>query len=271
MALLYIPGFDFGIIGTASCTLTDTSGGPYAISFTSGTYAHSSMESITGTGTYTSFATAFKAALDGTASPRVYTVSVSTTTLKYTITNDDSSSFTLTFAATTAATLLRRILGLSATTAGTSIVSDQRPYYVIAAMQGATAFGSVNTGGRSVYSDDYEPDGIASMAVADSGATYLISRTAAPVYAEWVQAMETYENVHAHKATSTVPWTYDHFFAHVRNGNMPFAVSDTTMSPSTFEVYRLRADGAAFHPTREVADVNTLWRIPFRAVLVGRT
>ena len=271
MAHVYVAGVDFGIIGEHTFTITDDSGGPFTVTLSSGTYAPITMASVSLASGYTSLATAIAAAMTATASTHTYTgaFAYSSTGPRYTFTID-SGSFTLTIPATAAGTRARLLMGFTATTgSAASHTSDQRPYYTLAALQGATAaYNTVNVAGRSDYTGEYEPDGIAVMSTADNGATYMVSRTTVQQYAEWTQRMEAKRSVYSHEAAATIPWTYEHFFAHCRNGNMPFMTVDELASESI--VWRLRADGASFHPAREVADHDDLWSVPFRAILQGR-
>ena len=271
MALVYEAGWDHSIIGNVTMSVTDNSGGPFAIDITTGTYAHTTMASVSLTSGFTDFASALTTAINASGTARTYSVSYSYTGTgpRYVI-SVNAGTTVLTFAATAAGIRMRSILGFSATTAAAaSHTSNQRPRYAIAALQGAdAAYNVVNVAGFSEYSDAYEGDGIAAYSEADSGASYMVSRTTAPLYADWSQVMEAKRSVYAYAAASTIPWTYQDLFAHCRDGNMPFMVKDDLAN--LVHVWRLRGDGVAWHPTREVADLDTLWRVPFRCVLQGR-
>lgn len=271
MALVYQAGVDFAIAGTMTFTITDDSGGPFTVTISSGTYAPTTMASVSLASGFTSLPTAIAAAMTATASTQTYTggFAYATTGPRYTF-SVNTGTFEITFPATAAGTFARLVMGFTASTAqAASLTSNQRPYYTIAALQGpSAAYNAVSVAGRSDYTGEYEPDGIAAMSTADSGASYMITRTTVTQYAEWTQRMEAKRAVYSYEAASTIPWTYEHFFAHVRNGNMPFMITDELANEVS--VWRLRAEGASFKPSREVADYDDLWSVPFRAILQGR-
>lgn len=258
MALTLYSGWD---LARRSVTVAGSDdGGAFSgtLTLSSGTYAHVDLQSATGTGTYDDWATRMATFLnDVSGGAGTYTVTWSTAQVKYTI-DYDNGNFSLTFASfdvTTATGHLAAILGFSSNRTGAASYSSQiTPYYAIA----------TTAGGKSRVEDDYEPDGVATDSEADSGASFGISRTTSPKYHDFALPIESKAKTYKRSAAA-VPWTYEHFWEHARTVE-PFSLYDGT----NHEVFRLRADGASFRPQRVIADVDTLWDIPFRCRLVGR-
>jgi hypothetical protein len=258
MALTYYAGWDFARIGTGSLNFTDSSGTFSITDFTSGTYANTTMETITGTGNYSYFATALASALDAASSiVGSYVVTYNDTSGFYTIDPPGASTFTI----NTASTVMRNILGIA--TSGSvgpsaTVTSSRRTYYTI--IPAITA--------RSNVTDDYEPDDICADGETDDGSAYGISRATSPLYHDWVQAMEAKSACFKNSATASVPWTYQHMFEHCRNVE-PIYVKDSEAGVGTDDmVIKLRADGARWAPDRVTADYDDLWSIPFRTRVV---
>lgn len=234
----FADGFAVVVGGVASGTAT----------VATGTYCAISLSAITThpvSSGYTATAAAVQAAL--VAVNAGFTCTWSAPTLAFTIAN--ASNFTLTWTGA-AGTNLRRMLGFSSNVSSTmSAVSDVRPYYVI----------SSEVDARSDVTDVYEPDGIVEEAVADGGPAFAVSKETSELLSDWVQAMEPLEATFTRNATAAVPWTWQHFFEHLR-GAHPFAVVDNGATT----VHQLRAEGAGFsRVTRErvVRDWDGLWNV----------
>lgn len=262
MAKIYA-GWSFGSIGEATLGWTDNTGS-YEVDFSTGTYAHVDLQSFTGTGNYDDFATALKAAMEA-LSGRTFTISYSTSSMAYTI-DPDAGNITLAAspapAQDAAYANMARILGFNSlpTVAAGSISSQIVPYYVI----------DTEVDGQSAVSDDYEPDGIAFDGEMDDGTSTGLSRTSAPTYFDWTQAMEPKASVFTRSATAAAPWTYQDLWQHARNVEPIYYAPDTAPSPTTAACFKLRADGASWKPQRVTADYDGQWNIPFRCRLVGR-
>jgi hypothetical protein len=249
MSLIYVPGFDTAEIGTFSVVIGGAVGSGTA-TVTPGTYSHSTA---TLASTYTPFATAVAAALNAVAGG--FTVTLSPTTFLYTIAN--ATAFTLTWTGVGGVNL-QRALGYTATTgSGTSAVGNARPWYLMVS----------EIGGRTAYSDVYEPDDIVEEAVADGGTSYAVAKDTDETWCDWTQAMEPVAATLIRRGTTAKPWTWEHFFKHVR-GTHPFLVSGDAPSGYSRLVYRLRAEGASFNGNvrkRVTSDWDDLWNIMFMA------
>ena len=244
MATYYLAGWDTAAIGTFSVVIGGTVGSGTA-TVTASTYSHTDLSSVTGTGTYTAFATAVQAALNAVVAG--WTVSYSTSTYAYTISH--ATAFTLTWTGT-GGTNLQRALGFTATVGSTtSATSTVRPYYVIVPAISA----------RSQVSDVYEPDDIVKEAVSDGGTSFAIAKATTETLSDWEQQMESASATLARSAVAAVPWTWEAFFKHCR-GAYPFRLVDG----STSTVHTLREKGAAFTGTtrrRVAVDYDDLWII----------
>jgi hypothetical protein len=263
MALRYEFAWDFGLYETAPAVTVDDDGAAFVVTFSSGTHTPSGIESIVSG--YTSFTTALAAALNaGTTGAGEYEVIWNGPT-GYEI-NYDSGNFSLTFSGT-AGTNMRSLLGMTGNRSGDDqYLSQCRPYYlIIPAMPG-----------RSMMSDEYEPEGISTDASADDGSNYQTSKSTSETYCDWVQMAETDQApssfssvgtyVFERQATTAVPWSYQHAWRHARGGKQPFVVVDGSENA----VHELRAEGTTFHPQRFASQDIQLWNVPFKTRLLGR-
>ncbi len=136
-------GWDLSKYGQCDITFTDSSGGPYTVSMTVGRFMHPDIgstlthPSTTGVATvtvanpYTQFATEVQSFLNAHASPRVYTVTWSPTTCRYTI-SVDSGTVAFTWS-TPNQVRLRDLLGFTGGSTGgaASHTSTVCPRYAI--------------------------------------------------------------------------------------------------------------------------------------------
>jgi hypothetical protein len=264
MSVLYDGGFDTTEIGSLSVVLSGTAGsGPAPIP--DGTYCHRDLSSVMGSGKYTAIAAAVKTMLDAVAvNPGSFTVTYSTSTNRYTVSNPDA--FVLTWTGD-AGTRLRKILGYSGTTAsGTSAVGDLAPYYSLVPA----------IAGRSKFSDVYVPDETQREASADDDSTFMVGKERGSdamdpddqiMWCDWQQAMEPLAAVLMRSAASSAPWTWEHFFKTL-GGQHPFVVLDGAAST----VHTLRESGAAFTAAvrqRVVADYDGLWSMNLQTRQLG--
>ena len=261
-------GWDHDVIGTATITIDDPTDGQWSVSISTGTYSHQDLSSATGASTYTDFATALQTAMNASGdSTDTFTVSYSTSTLRYTITSNGSRNFTLKDpTATTARKVMGQILGFtSEAVAGSSsptdaVTGDALPWYIISPAVGAL----------SDRTDDYEPSGIAIGDETEDGSHYSIARTASPTYNDFAIMLEGQAACFKRDATNSspwaYPWTYQHFFEHVRSIE-PFLIVDSDASENT--VHMLRPGSANWNPDRRESDHN-LYDIRFDTYVEGR-
>ncbi len=249
---LYTAGFSTQGIAQSMAAYLNSSA---QITIAEASYAPATYASVVTT--YTAFTAAVTTALDG-GGGGPYTTTWSSTTGKYTISR--ATAFTLSFTGATvpaAGARLRLALGFTGNLSGaSSYTSDAIPYYVIIPAMAA----------RSAFTDVYEPDDIVEEAVSDGGTSRAVARQTSELLCDWTQTMETKAATLTRSALSTAPWTWQAFVKHVR-GQRPFAFYDTTTSINA--VYKLRAEGASFHPERVAADYDGLWNIPFRTRDIG--
>lgn len=248
-------GWDIARVGTHTLSVTGNLG-TQTVSITTGTYCHTDLTSVLGTGNYDDFAGALKAALDASgAASGAFTVTWSTSLLTYTISN--AANFTLTYSNTDAGNRMADALGFTrntTTASATSTASTRRPYYVIDGAMGA----------RSSWTRNYEGDDVTSQAEAEDGSTFTMARSVAPQYEDWTVPFEELEAVFSAKAVTAVPWTWQHFFEHSR-GIEPFAVFDDDGN----SVHVLRGRGTSFKPARVQQDWDELWNVELLTIRRG--
>lgn len=257
---VYAP-WDFARITTGTLVLNDA--GPEtdtAVSFTSGVYTHYVFYyGETATLFENALATALNAATGVGAG--TYTVAFNSTTLKYTISND-TANFSMTFTGA-AGTVMQRILGFSGNKTGAATyTSDDQVYYAIQGTLGHKA---------AIGNDpiEYEADDIGEVGEADDGTSVGISRETAPTYMDFAIPWEVVEVTHASHATTETPWTWQHFFPHVR-GHHAFLVVDSNVPEQTY--HKLRKESIAWKPIASSGDPNDADRfnINLRTYLRGR-
>lgn len=253
-------GWNVAKIGTFTLSVTGNLG-TASVSITTGTFCHTSLTSVLGTGNYGAFATALAAALTASgAATGAFTVTYTTAgtwgqAIGYEIEN--AANFTLTFSNTSAGNRMADALGFtrnSTTGSATKQQSTRRPYYVIDAIQGA----------RSNWTRVYENDDITTQTEAEDGSTFTAARSIAPRYEDWTVPFEELEAVFAAKAVSAVPWTWQHFFEHAR-GIEPFGVFDDDGN----SVHVQRGRGTSFKPSRVQPDWDAVWNIELLTIKRG--
>lgn len=273
MSLRYYFGFDAErFSGGFSVIVTDQSGAAgadrtFTVAITVGTFAHITLAAVMD-GDYTAFAAALEAALEAGsalgATPRTYTVSWSSST-GYTVAVN-SGTLVLDLTGTDAQTRMGEILGMGDRSGASSYASQVRPYYLILPA----------TQCRSAMSDEYEPPDVVTEEINDSGGgTSEISRETDEVWLDWTQSAEDENDlpasafavgsaVFARNATAAIPWSYQSAWTHHQRGNDPIVAIDATS-----DVFRLRAEGASWEPSRMGSDYDA-WSIVFRTRLLGR-
>lgn len=245
-------GWNFANTGTLTITVTD-GGGTNAVNFTSGEYSHITLQDAvsyySSESRFGAFATALQTALNALPGTQVYTVTFNATTGYYTV-----SVNTGTFSATLNA-VARQILGFSGNwpAASTTVTGTVRPYYLLYAAYGA----------RSLLRE-YEGSGIVESQIVGNRA-YGIAESDMATYEDWTLEYETKAATHIRSASSTVPWTYQHFFQHCRS-YVPFRATDDNGS----SVHMLRSEGAKWDMDRATPDSDSHFHVPFKTYLLGR-
>lgn len=263
MALNLYTTIDSSRIGAdVTLSFTDASG-TYDVSFVS--TCHIDISSVTGYSSFTSAATQLATLMNlvsGIAG--TYSVSFSTTTLKYTISlsagtftlNQVGSGGTPTTSAFVNATGLTQLTGASVGPV-TTVTSDTASYYAV--------IGTV--GGRSDVTPIQEAEGLTYEAVANDGTVYLIGRTGSAKQMDFSVRIEPKENVYTAFATAGIPWTHEHLFQYARQGGS-VVIADTTTGETV--VGKLRADGSSLRPVYTVADYTQWYDVPYKLYVMGR-
>lgn len=220
----------------------------------SGTFCHTDLSAVLGTGLYVELAQALEDLLNASVSlTATYTVTYDPVALSYTI--SATGTFSVDFTSVSSS-LLGQALGFSSMLSGaSSYTSTVRPFYLLTG----------TCGGKSQVSDDYEPDNIVETAEAEDGTTYSRSRFSAPIYQDFRLPLEPRARVFKRRAEAAVPWTFQHFHEHVR-GQEPFLLVDDAEST----VHVLRKRSAAFAPSRVVQDFDDYWDLEMNTYVKGR-
>lgn len=270
MTLRYEWGIDLEQCPIA-CTLNPASVGAFAFSANSGRYAPTNLSALLGSGEYSSLSGGLQTLLNAAlttagATERVSVIYSWPTGFTVDLTAGTSLAFSFS-SSVEAEERLRLILGwTSGRTVTGPTTSQARPWLVINPAQQC----------RSLpFTEEYEPAGIATEAVADDGEGYMISRDTSELWSDWVQVAEVPTGPaafadagtppRARHATALVPFTYQHAWVHSRKGNHPFAVIENGVT----DVHKLRADGASFNATRFGGERNGYWQIQFRTRYLG--
>ncbi len=272
--------FDIARIGNLGCEVADD-GGTFQFAMTSGEYCHSDLSgaldidgvAVTRLASVTDFAAAITTAMNTqSSSAGTYLVQWVPTLLVYTVEND-TANFVLTFSSATVAadgTRLRELLGFSGTQSGDlDYTSDQRPSHLIVPTIQA----------RSDVEDEYEEAGLVTEASADDGTAYQTGVDGSTMKLDWTQHAETNavpatiagEGTPVFKRTSAsslTPWSYQHAWAHLKDGQPPFLVVDPAETSGA--VFEMRAEGCSFKPRRFKGKDYDLFSLDFKARLLGR-
>lgn len=258
MGLLYAAGFQVGGVNTMTLSTLGTGATVAAGYYMPGAYGTADIEPFGGATygglAYTGFAQAVKSAFDA-ATGTVFTVSLSDSTGKYTISR--ATTFSMTFS--TAADLrLMAALGFTANKSGANTYTSDivAGYCMITAVDGRT-----NVVGNM------EED-VGEESVSDGGQAFVITKRTNERMMSWSQSMEPRSRVYQF-ATSTSTWGWDTWFTSTR-GAHPFYINDVLDGEPTGSWYQLTARGAAFRPQRVTADYDDQWIIPFETRMLGR-
>lgn len=224
--------------------------------FSSTQLSHLTMAGILGSD-WDDFPDRFQAAINAQAAAAgvtlTFSVSFSTSTLRYTVSAD--GTFQIGFLAGS------DLVGMpsSAAPASTSHTGDRTPEHVIEA----------TVPGRSRHTDDFEPGNIATQAIADSAGANVhgISRSTAITYQDWQQQFEP--KTACFPRSPSTAWTYRDMIEHCRTV-WPLRVVDDGVDDL---VGWLRSEGAAWSQDvieRASADYDDHWHVSIRMVVAGR-
>lgn len=245
-AVVYAP-FDFSEIGACAFTVTD-SGGAKGVSLTTGDNAHINVSSVIST--INNFPTRLQTAINGAPLAGTFTVTFNAATQKYTISS--TATFSLTFSIPSVAS---RVLGFTGNKSGANTyTSDVAVWYAI----------GIRSGGIT-DANEYEIEGHAEDAYTEGGDHYGVHTAVPPVFFDFVAEFELKESVRERWAnTGVAPWTWEHFWKHVRN-TRPWVLQTTETV-----VLRMRAEAMNFRPLRAMRNLDTRWNLAFKAVVRGR-
>lgn len=188
----------------------------------------------------------------GSPSANALTCAYNSGNLRYTF--GYNSAFAIAFGSAATASLY----GFSSLTASgsASLVGDILPDYIIKPALPAVSDPTTN----------YEPDSITSQAVSGSGIAFGLSRSAAPLYRDWVQQYELRANTLRLAALSTAPFTHQELIESVR-GSFPFVVQDG-FGTANDEVFIIRAEGSNFKPDRAAPGWD-VFHITYKTIVQG--
>lgn len=244
MAAYYLSSFRIERIGTLTITWASTD-----VSVTSGHFCHVSLAS------YDSACTGFAAALQAalvTAGFASATVSYSTTTHAYTLSNG-GGSFSIAFTAGSAGTRMARVLGFTAGATATSHTSTVRPYYTILPY----------IDGRSRFPGLYHEERT-TRRVADDGRGYATGPTEPLVSGMWEHWHEPLARIFEYAASSSYPWTWEHFWKHAGVYQEYVLFQPETGSSEPRGVWQLNVPNfAASTHERQFSDGDFAWKIRF--------
>ena len=258
-------GWRFEDHGQGKVTVIEDGGlRSFTLTFPSGTFAHMDVSSLTGVA---QFGQQFESSLDtgSIAAGGVggYSVTYDETLSQYMITKG-TGTFELDFAAHGAdGDRLRRILGMTGNKTGSTVVSDQTPWYVV--------FDSDATAeGFDSDSYDYDPGDRASFAVALDGSTYAQGPTGSVRYRDFeFQALDRSRTIKAHKP-SVEAFTAQEL-VEMAGVELPVAAW-SGLASDPFIVGYLRPEGGFWSRdvrSRFSPNSDLLWTVKWRLVIVG--
>lgn len=257
MSINVYSAFNVARLGQFDMIFSDSSGGPYTASITTGKFAHIDMTSVDASAT--AFATALAAAMNAASPGPTISVTWNASTCTYTF-SIASGTLTLSFTGSASTERMRKAVGfLSGKSGSASYNSDTRPFYVIRPVSDGIA----RTPG------EYEITDAVSVVRANDGSTYALSPTTIPIYDEWEHQFESLAAVFSAEATSAVPWTWQHLWAHAGIWQETCVITDLATSKN--RGFRLRTP--AFERTtheRMIANSDVYWKVRVDAQILGR-
>lgn len=216
-------GFNTARIGSLGAVVTDDDVTGVAAAVESGRYAHVDISSVMGTGRYTDLAAAFQAAIRAITTV-LWTVTFSSTTRAYTITNPDNDGF-IDFREGTAGAVgprLAKALGITSANSAVEnsdadpysikvrgdvpIVSDATPYYLVPLGRDALS----GDGGPHVFN----PGGQVRSGVTVNGNALAVRPTTLEQRLKARAAFNDVANVFSRNADDSEPWTLEDLVEH---------------------------------------------------------
>lgn len=248
--MYYAPTFRLERIGSVAIVWQGTT-----VTLSAGRYCHVNIAAYDGA--TQSFAEVLEAALV-TAGYASATVSYSTSSHAYTLSNG-GGSFTVSFPATDAGRLMARILGRSTGATSASIVSDVRPYYVLVTeIDGRSRYTGLRHEARFVRRQS------------DDGIGYALGPSTEVVTGQWEHWHEPLAAVFRYAATSSAPWTWEHFWLHAGRWQELIYVVPPSDDPEGAAVWQLiRPDFDDSTHERQFADGDFAWKVRVSAVRLG--
>ncbi len=265
------------------------------VSITSGTFCHTDLSSVLGSGEYTALSTQVYTDLNTILSTLGWDA-IAWDGDSYTLTYDNAGSLNASLDFRDAATpngvgsgssagkMLAAALGFNYLHADATGGSASDPYNIV--LSGQSEYVSncrpyflytPKIPGRSNMSDEYEAENSVAEASADDGSAFYVARDGAALFSDWQQVAEDNSPPTTHPdlggavfkraATVEIPWSLQHAWEHSRSvGSAPIFVVDG----SELAVHELRADGLSFRPVRFAAPDYPLWSVAFKTRLLGR-
>lgn len=190
----------------------------------------------------------------GTTSANALNCVYNSAILRYTFSYTVGATLALSFGSAATASLY----GFSALSASatTNVVGDILPDFIIKPVLPSVCDPTTN----------YEPDSITSQAVSGAGISFGLSRSAAPLYRDWVQQFEPRENTLRLAALTTAPFTHQELIESVR-GSFPFVVQNG-FGTANDEVFIIRAEGSNFKPDRAAPGWD-VFHVSYKAIVQG--
>lgn len=242
--MYYLSSFRIERIGTLTITWAGTD-----VSVTTGHYCHVTLASYAAT--CTAFAAALQAALV-TAGFASATVSYSTTTHAYTLSNG-GGSFAIAFTAGSAGTRLARVLGFTTGATATSHTSTVRPYYVIVPQHdGRSRYPGLRNDSRTVRRRS------------DAGLGFALGPSTPSVATQWEHWNEPLAATLEYAASSARPWTWQHLWNHAGPWQEYLVIGMPSGDTEPVGIWQLTTpDWEAGTHERQFPDGNFAWKIRF--------
>lgn len=267
----YSFGWNFNRLGRTGQGAHFTGGATGYLTFTTGSYMHSNMQTAGSVQVDGETINSFLA--DCRAKMPTVQFNFSATALQYGITIDGGTNFDITWL-DSIGTELRELFGFSGNLSGAAVYySDIRPKYIL---RPAIA-------NQSAIHEAYEPAGRINYSESDNGNAYSTYPDQIPTYKEWTQPFESdpgptdtdwtmlygVAGAPVHRPDSytdhtKVWWTWEDALKHCR-AHTPFILCDTTTNENMSGwIYKMTAETAMFDPTRVSADYDGYWSINFK-------
>lgn len=244
-------GWDFARLSTTfSVDVAESGGGSGTLTRTTGTYCHTDLQSVMGSGSYDDFAGWLKSALDA-ISGRTYTVTFNTATGTYSI--NCSFPFTLTFNNTAS----RQLLGFA---------GDSGPLAFHTSTIASTYYLLLARDGIADYTREYEVGGQTQRAVSTNATAYSIGPMTYEKRMKFTMRFNTLARTFESQAASSAPWTYQDLIEHVR-AIEPVLLAYTGES-IVYKYVKPEFDDGSRKPVWN--DYHALWDLPVEVQFLAR-